>query len=193
MGRTTFVAMVLTAALAAASACSPEGTGDRAGSAAAAEGAAADRSGASGTAASGEAPEASGNAFVLCPAVEEIADDLASLAGFELDRSRSIAAGARECFVRGDGGAFVMVALAPDAVPSVAEHASGYPGRATPAPELGESAVAVEDATQPHVVFELDGHIVDVGIENFDDPADRPRVIEAGRMVRQALGRANGS
>lgn len=130
--------------------------------------------------------------FVLCPAIEPIAGDLTSLAGFELDTSREIEAGASECRLRGEAGAFVVVALAPAIVPSVAEYASGFPGGAEPAPELGERAVVVPSSTQPHVVFELFGHILNVGMENFSDPPDTEAVLEAGRLVRDALVQANG-
>lgn len=131
--------------------------------------------------------------LVLCPAIERVAEDLIALGGFEPEGGTTeVQAGVNECHLRGEGGAFVMVALAPAIVPSVAEYASGFPAGAEPAPELGESAVVVPSSTQPHVVFELFGHILDVGIENFDDSPETGTVLEAGRLVRDALVQANG-
>lgn len=131
--------------------------------------------------------------FVLCPAIERVAGDLTALGGFEPEGGTTeVQAGVNECHLRGEGGAFIMVALAPAIVPSVAEYASGFPSGAEPAPEFGESAVVVPNSTQPHVVFELFGHILDVGIENFSDPPDTGDVLEAGRLVREALVQANG-
>lgn len=186
------VAVLLAAGLVAPTACSPD-VDDEASNAsrsAGSEESAVSSSSSSDVAGSQEIPR---EALVLCPAIEPVAGDLVALGGFEPeDATAAVRAGVSECHLRGEGGAFVVVALAPAIFPSVAEYASQFPVGAEPAPELGERAVVVPSATQPHVVFELFGHILDVGIENFDDPPDTEAVLAAGQLVRDALVRANG-
>lgn len=130
--------------------------------------------------------------FVLCPAIEGIAEDLAALADFQIDATRGVEAMAGECHVRGQDAAFVQVILAPAIVPSVAMQASGYDTPAVAAPELGEQAVVVEDPVQPRAIFRVRGQIIDVGIENSGHPPDAATIRQAGSMVRDALEKANG-
>lgn len=125
--------------------------------------------------------------FVLCPAIEPIGEELATIAGFRMDPARGVEAVANECFVRGDG--FVSVALAPAFAPSVAMHASGYDGVQTPVPDLGSDALVI-DAPQPHVVFRLRGQIIDVGVEGGS--ASTASAIALANRVREALLAANG-
>jgi len=124
--------------------------------------------------------------FVLCPAIEPIGEELAAMAGFRMDPERGVEVVAGECFVRGDG--FLRVALAPAIMQSVAMQASGYDGAQSPLPQLGPQAVLI-DAPQPHVVFELRGQIVDVGVEA--PGAGRETVVELAERVREALTNAN--
>jgi hypothetical protein len=67
--------------------------------------------------------------------------------------------------------------------------AEGYEGPSTPAPEFGENAVLVNaQLQQPHVIFELLGQIIDVGVEHSGTGApDRATVITVAEMVRDAL------
>lgn len=191
MLRSTSVAVLLAVGLVAPMACSPDLDGeasDASRSAGSVESAASSSS--PDVASSQEIPRAD---LVLCPAIERVAGDLVALGRFAPeDATAGVQAGVNECHLRGEGGAFVVVALAPAIFPSVAEYASQFPDGTEPARELGENAVVVPSATQPHVVFELFGHILDVGIENFDDPPDSEAVLEAGQLVRDALVRANG-
>lgn len=189
MTRSTVTSAALALGALAFTACSPGDAGDEADAPPPADAAAAPAPSGSPGAGSGEISRSD---FVLCPAIEPIAGDLTSLAGFELDASREIEAGAGECRLRGDGGAFVVVALALAAVPSLGEYVSGFRGTARPASGLGEGAVVIPDPAQPHAVFPLRGQIVDVGMENFSDPPDDAAVLEAARRVREALSDANG-
>lgn len=191
MRRSISVAVLLAVGLATPMACSPDVDGEASN---ASRPPASDESAVSSSSSEvAGSPEISRDDFVLCPAIEPVAGDLVALGGFEPEGGTTeVQAGVNECHLRGEEGAFVVVALAPAIVPSVAEYASGFPGGAEPAPELGESAVVVPSSTQPHVVFELFGHILDVGIENFSDPPDTGNVLEAGRLVRDALVQANG-
>jgi hypothetical protein len=191
MPRSISAAVLLVVGLVALMACSPDLDGEASNTS---------RSpGSAESGASSSSPDVAGSQeipredLVLCPAIERVAGDLVALGGFEPENATAgVQAGVNECHLRGEGGAFVVVALAPAIFPSVAEYASQFPVGTEPARELGESAVVVPSATQPHVVFELFGHILDVGIENFDDPPDTEVVLEVGQLVRDALVRANG-
>jgi hypothetical protein len=130
--------------------------------------------------------------FVLCPAFETVAADLAELLGFELDADRGVQSSPRECFVRGTQAEFVSLALAPAFIQSVTMQASGYEGSASAAPELGATALWIDAPLQPHVIFELDDRILDLGVELSMDAPDRTRVIEAAALTRDALIAANG-
>lgn len=131
--------------------------------------------------------------FVLCPAIERIAEELADRAGFQLDVERGVQALAGECFVRGEESEFVSVALAPAIMSSVAMQASGYEGDQAAVPAFGEDAVMVRNPVQPHVIFELLGQIIDIGVEG--SPGMTPEtgtVVSAATAVRDALLAANG-
>jgi hypothetical protein len=160
------------------------GGGDRSEAAPGGEGAAASQAAEEGTVARED--------FVLCPAIEGIADSLASLVGFSMDAERGVQQMVNECFIRGEDAAFVGIQLAPAIVPSVDMQASGYDAESTPAPDLGREAVFIGDQLQPHVIFRLMGHIIDVGIEQSMGSPDEATMIEAGKLIRDALSAANG-
>jgi hypothetical protein len=130
--------------------------------------------------------------FVLCPAIEGIADDLASIIGFKRDMDRPVKSMTGECFVRGRPVGFVSVALAPAVIQSVAMQASGYEAQATPASDLGEGAVLIQDRMQPHVIFTMLGQVIDVGAELEQGTPNTAAMIEAAKRVREALATANG-
>lgn len=130
--------------------------------------------------------------FVLCPAFETVAGDVAAALGFELDAERGVQATPRECFVRGTEAEFVSIALAPAIIQSVTMQASGYEGSVAAAPELGATAVYIDAPLQPHVIFELDGRVLDLGAELSMSAPDRERMIEAALLTRDALVAANG-
>lgn len=130
--------------------------------------------------------------YVLCPAIEGIADDLAARVGFQRDPERSIAGIGAECFVRAMDFGWIRVAIPPAMIRTIGMQAEGYESPSSPAPELGENAVFVNAQLQPHVIFELLGQIIDVGVEHAGTGApDRATVIAVAEMVRDALRGAN--
>ncbi len=131
--------------------------------------------------------------FVLCPSIESIAADLAGIVGFQLDEDRGVQAMVGECFVRGEESEFVSVALAPAIMSSVAMQASGYEGNQAAVPAFGEEAVMIRDPVQPHLIFELLGQIIDVGVEGpAGTTPDIGTLIRVATAVRDALLAANG-
>ncbi len=131
--------------------------------------------------------------FVLCPAIESIAADLAGIVGFQLDEDRGVQAMVGECFVRGEESEFVSVALAPAIMSSVGMQASGYEGSQAAVPAFGEDAVMIRDPVQPHLIFELLGQIIDVGVEGpAGTTPDTGTVIRVATAARDALLAANG-
>ena len=131
--------------------------------------------------------------FVMCPALEPIAADLAAIVGFAMDRERGLERLAGECFVRSEDSGFVSAAVAPAFVRSTAMQAEGYEGRAEPATGPGDGALIVRDALQPHVIFELRGNIIDVGAEADGTGApDDATMLRLATAVRDALLAANG-
>jgi hypothetical protein len=146
--------------------------------------------------AAGSQPEGRGTVaradFVLCPAVEKIADDLASLAGFTRDTDQQIQGPGSECVVRGEQNGRITIAMPPAIIQSIAMHAGGYDAEPSPVPELGPDAVYLAVRTQPHVVFPLLGHIIDVGAEGAIDPPDQATMVALAKLVRDTLLAANG-
>lgn len=143
------------------------------------------------------APASSGGSiaradFVMCPALEPVAADLAGIVGFPMDRERGVEAMAGECFVRSEEAGFLSAALAPAFVRSIDMQAEGYEGHAEPAPGLGDGALIVHDALQPHVIFQLRGNIIDVGAESDGTEApDDGTMLRLATAVRDALAAAN--
>ena len=128
--------------------------------------------------------------FVLCPALEDHRDELASIVGFEQDPDRDLSVLGSECSIHGDFGAFARVSLAPAIQQSVAMHVRGFDAEAQPAPELGPDAVFVDVNLQPHVVFSMGPLIIDVDASNVETPS-RETMIELALRVREILTEAN--
>jgi hypothetical protein len=130
--------------------------------------------------------------FVLCPALEDNYGELGLILGFEtnLEESKEVAG---DCFLEGmDFSGFASIALAPAFVPSIEFQARGYEGEKTPAPELGDGAVYVEDlegSRQPHVVFSMGEAIVDVGaaFEVMTDDGQIVSKLNRDVMIEYAL------
>jgi len=95
-----------------------------------------------------------------------------------------------ECIVHGKDFAFARVTLLPAMVPSIAMHVESFDTEASPAPELGEDAMFVDGALQPHVVFSIGGLFLDVDAENVETPS-RETMIELALRVRDILTEAN--
>jgi len=131
--------------------------------------------------------------FVMCPALEPVASQLAGIVGFPMDEERGVEALAGECFVRSEEAGFLSAALAPAFVRSIDMQAQGYEGHTEPAPSLGDGAVIVHDALQPHVIFPLRDNIIDVGAESDGTEApDDATMLRLATAVRDALAAANG-
>jgi hypothetical protein len=124
--------------------------------------------------------------FSRCTGIEEHRAELASIVGFQHDPERSVAGVGASCFVRGRGGDFLRVALAPAMAPSVEMVAKGYDAETSPLPEVAPSAVFVDDGFQPHVVFSLDGLIIDIDAENVETPS-RETMVRLANRVREIL------
>lgn len=130
------------------------------------------------------------DSFILCPALEQHRDELASIIGFEQDAERAIDGFGSECNIRGDHGAFIRVALAPSYARSISMHVGGYDSEPSPAPELGHDAVFIANGIQPHVVFPMSSLIIDVDSESIQTPS-RETMIELALRVREILTAAN--
>ncbi len=131
--------------------------------------------------------------FVLCPAIEGIAEELAQTAGFRMDVDRGVQELVGECFIRGEEAEFVSVALAPAFMSSVSMQAAGYEGNQAAVPALGADAVLIQDPLQPHVIFPLLGQIIDVGVEGYGATTpSTASVMAVATAVRDALRAANG-
>jgi hypothetical protein len=128
--------------------------------------------------------------FVLCPALEDHREELASIVGFEQDPERGLSVMSSECIVHGKDFAFARVTLLPAMVPSIAMHVESFDTEASPAPELGEDAMFVDGALQPHVVFSIGGLFLDVDAENVETPS-RETMIELALRIRDILTEAN--
>lgn len=144
------------------------------------------------------APPSSGGSidradFVMCPALEPVAPDLAGIIGFPMDEARGVEAMAGECTIHSEEYGFVSAQLAPAFVRSIDMQAEGYEGHTEPAPGLGDGALIVHDAMQPHVIFPLRGNIIDVGAESDGTEApDDGTMLRLATAVRDALAAANG-
>jgi hypothetical protein len=129
------------------------------------------------------------DSFVLCPALEDHREELASIVGFEQDPERGLSGPGSECIVHGEYS-FARVTLLPAFTRSIAMHAQGFDAEASAAPELGADALFIDGALQPHVVFSMGELFIDVDAENIEKPS-RQTMIELATRVREILREAN--
>lgn len=132
--------------------------------------------------------------FVLCPALEDHRDELASIVGFEQNPERALAMSARSknCVIRGKDGGFIGVEIPPAFVKSVELHATeSYDGTASQAPAVSDDAVFVETISQPHLIFSMGPILIDVNAEYYADKPDRDTMVELAMRVRDILLEAN--
>lgn len=132
--------------------------------------------------------------FILCPALENHRDELASLVGFKQDpkKALSMSASSRECVVRGADGSFIGVSMPPAFIKSVEQHATqSYDGTASPAPEVGNDAMFVDRISQPHLIFTVGPTMIDVYAEHDATPPKRATMVTLATRVRDILVDAN--
>lgn len=131
--------------------------------------------------------------FVLCPALESHREELAAIVGFEQDSDRalSMSATSRKCSIRGKGGDYIGVEIPPAMISSIERHATeSFGGTASPAPELGDDAMYVDNISKPRVIFSMGPILIDVHADYTITP-DRKTMVALGTRVRDILGEAN--
>jgi hypothetical protein len=134
------------------------------------------------------------DSFVLCPVIEEHKDELAAIVGFEVDPEQpGVAIGSFECYIDGvEGGDFARVQLGRGFESTPAMYSEGFEAPASPAPELGDEAVFIDDWNQPRVIFLLGGLIVDVDASLvYGGPPSRDTMIAFAQRVAELLMEEN--
>lgn len=102
-----------------------------------------------------------------------------------------MSASSRQCFIRGNGRDFIGVEMPPAIINSVQRRATeSFDGTASPAPEVGDDAMYVEDISQPRVIFSMGSILIDVQAEYTKTP-DRNTMVTLASRVRDILAEAN--